>query len=254
MANSLGAKVARRKVPPSHQPFFGPYDPFIQRRVRCHDCDKRICPLITLTIKSQIGSGDSSSWADHSLGSTIAVLLAFTAASEAQVHPRCLRSPGRQSHPTIVQHPSEFHACRTTSAFSSANSCETCRQCPIHGVDCIDANCGRELNWKASRPLPWQVFAQGEYIGPHRNAHVPEYRLRVDDEVRFVYRLTREVSGQAYRLNVGDRIRIESLADENLDRELVIQPDGTITIRLLGQVMAAGLTLDDLRKKSRGAL
>ena len=28
----------------------------------------------------------------------------------------------------------------------------------------------------------------------------------------------------------------------------MIQPDGTITLRLLGQIMAAGLTIDDLRK------
>ena len=124
---------------------------------------------------------------------------------------------------------------------------ESCRACPIRGVDCADRVCGPELRWKEKRPVPWQVFAQGEYVGPHRPAHVPEYRLRVDDEISFVYRLTRDVMPRPYELNVGDQIRVESLQDNNLDRDLVIQPDGTITLRLLGQVRAAGRTVDELR-------
>jgi len=47
---------------------------------------------------------------------------------------------------------------------------------------------------------------------------------------------------------VGDRIRIESLADSDLDRELVVQPDGTVTLRLLGQVVAAGRSTEDMRR------
>jgi polysaccharide export outer membrane protein len=43
-------------------------------------------------------------------------------------------------------------------------------------------------------------------------------------------------------------IRVESLTDANLDRELVIQPDGSITLRLLGQVRAADRTIEELRE------
>ena len=96
-------------------------------------------------------------------------------------------------------------------------------------------------------PIPWDLFAQGEYLGPHRTPHVPEYRLRVNDQLEFVYRLTRERSARPYQLNVGDRVRLESLADDKLDRDLEIQPDGSITVRLLGQMNAAGLTTDELR-------
>ena len=39
-------------------------------------------------------------------------------------------------------------------------------------------------------PISWQSLAQGEYVGPAREPHVPEYQLRVDDELEFVYRLT----------------------------------------------------------------
>ncbi len=129
--------------------------------------------------------------------------------------------------------------------------CAGCEPKTMYGVDCSDGACGPgcgEAQWDAWRPIPWEVFAQGEYIGPHRPKHVPEYRLRVDDQLQFVYRLTREESSQPYELNVGDTIRVESLTDANLDRELVVQPDGSITLRLLGQVRAADRTIEGLRE------
>ncbi|MEX0792214.1 MAG: polysaccharide biosynthesis/export family protein [Pirellulaceae bacterium] len=116
------------------------------------------------------------------------------------------------------------------------------------GVDSADPRHKGELQWDARRPIPWQIFAQGEYVGPHRQSHVPEYRLRVDDEIEFVFRLTRNETSHAYQLNVGDQIRVESLTDVNLNRDLVIQPDGSITVLLLGQIQAARRTVDELRQ------
>ncbi|MEW4456296.1 polysaccharide biosynthesis/export family protein [Bremerella sp. JC817] len=116
------------------------------------------------------------------------------------------------------------------------------------GVDSADPTCEGELHWNARRPIPWQVFAQGEYVGPARTSHVPEYRLRVDDELDFIFRLTRQETTSPYRLNVGDEINIESLTDPNLNRNLVVQPDGTITVLLLGQIHAARRTVDELRQ------
>ena len=85
---------------------------------------------------------------------------------------------------------------------------------------------------------------------------MPEYRFRVDDQLDMIYRLTREETPTPYRLNVGDEIRVESFTDPELNRDLIIQPDGTITLRLLGQVHATGRTvamltaaLEDLYKK-----
>ncbi len=57
-------------------------------------------------------------------------------------------------------------------------------------------------------PLSWEVFAQGEFIGPARLAYVPEYYLRCDDQVSFVFRLNGKPMSTPYRLNVGDVIRI----------------------------------------------
>ena len=67
---------------------------------------------------------------------------------------------------------------------------------------------------------------------------VPEYRLRVDDQLDMTYRLTRDETSTPYRLNVGDEVLVESFTDQEINRSLLIQPDGTITLRLLGQVHA----------------
>lgn len=117
---------------------------------------------------------------------------------------------------------------------------------PIKGLDCADGRCG-ELGWGAARPINWQRYAQGEYVGHERLAHVAHYRLRVDDDLAFVFRLTRDETATPYQLNVGDEIRIESVNDPLLNRDLVIQPDGSITLRMLGQVPATRRTVAQLR-------
>ncbi|MGA2031627.1 MAG: polysaccharide biosynthesis/export family protein [Thermoguttaceae bacterium] len=116
------------------------------------------------------------------------------------------------------------------------------------GVYCDRCNrFGGELRWAAERPIPWQVFAQGEYVGPARTEHVRQYRLRVDDQLQFVYRLTAKQSSRPYRFQVGDRLRVESLGVADLSQEAIVEPDGTITLPYLGQVPTAGRTIDELR-------
>jgi polysaccharide biosynthesis/export protein len=112
-------------------------------------------------------------------------------------------------------------------------------------VDCAGCQCGRR--WEAMRVMEWQAYAQGEYVGHARLAHVPEYRLRVDDLLDMTYRLTREETSTPYRLNVGDEVQVESFTDREINRNLLIQPDGTITLRLLGQIHATGRTVPQLR-------
>ncbi len=123
---------------------------------------------------------------------------------------------------------------------------------PYQGVDSalhgLQGPCG-ELQWRHAQPIPWEYFAQGEYVGLARAPHVPVYRLRVDDELEFVYRLTRETMAEPYELQVGDELLLESFTDERLDRTLLIQPDGTVTLRLLGQVRATGRTVEQLREE-----
>ncbi|MDH3718123.1 MAG: polysaccharide biosynthesis/export family protein [Planctomycetota bacterium] len=123
-----------------------------------------------------------------------------------------------------------------------------CGPAPIHGVHCSGCRYCGELGWKAMGPIPFDVFAQGEYVGPARTRHVPEYRVRVDDSINFIFRLSQIPSATPYRLEVGDEVQIESLTASELNSEVQVQPDGTITLRQLGQVPAANRTVEELRK------
>ncbi len=105
----------------------------------------------------------------------------------------------------------------------------------------------RNLGPQTLEPFSWEVFAQGEYIGPARLQHVPEYYLRVDDGLEFVFRLSGKPSARRYRLNVGDVIRIASRTVVTLNLEALIQPDGTIVLPQVGSVVAAGKSIDVLR-------
>ena len=111
---------------------------------------------------------------------------------------------------------------------------------------------GLEPRWKDTRLIPWETHAYGEYIGPARTPHVPEYRLRVDDRIEFIFQADRRRMQNEYRLTVGDTIRVVSTVDERLNEATIengvtVLADGTIALDLVGNVVAAGKTLDDLR-------
>jgi polysaccharide export outer membrane protein len=118
---------------------------------------------------------------------------------------------------------------------------------PVQGVDCAQGSGCGELHWNAWGPIPWQAFGPGEYAGPARLPHVPEYRIRVDDEIEFVYRLKRDEVNRPYLLDVGDEIQIESLIDEKLNRKVMVQPDGTVDLLLLGPVRVIRRTAEQIR-------
>ncbi len=137
-------------------------------------------------------------------------------------------------------------SCGQVSGVNGACGCGGACQRPISGVDCLSGDGCGEPNWKNWGRIPWQAFGQGEYIGPARAPHMPEYRVRVDDELEFVYVYSRNISSREYELQVGDTIRIESLIDPSVNRDLVIQPDGNVYLLLLGPVRGAGKTIPDL--------
>lgn len=118
--------------------------------------------------------------------------------------------------------------------------------------------CCNNGRWRHAQTMQFGELGQGEYVGPHRNHHVPRYRLRVDDQINLVYRLTRELNPTEYEINVGDRVLIEgdSLSAEadttpgpDFNRELVVLPDGTVTLPLIGPVRAAGKSVEQLRQE-----
>lgn len=120
---------------------------------------------------------------------------------------------------------------------------------PGFGVDSVNANPYGPTRWCQRELIPWSEYHQGEYIGPARPQHVDEYRVRVDDTINFVYRLTRERTQTAYKLAVGDEIQLELLRDADVNRLLTIQPDGTVLIPFVGRVMASDRTAEQLQRE-----
>ena len=127
-----------------------------------------------------------------------------------------------------------------------------CPNC-MRGIDCRD-HCGQPVDWSAMRPLDFQPLLHGEFIGPIRLPALVDYRMRVGDELQFVYILNREQRIGEYRLQVGDQVRISYGLDANitqgdLNRGVEILPDGTLILHMIGAVPAAGLTVPQLRSQ-----
>lgn len=150
---------------------------------------------------------------------------------------------------TLEQLPADNCGCRNIpGGFPCLGACQPC----MMGVDCA-CGCGAEQRWRDMKPLNFGAYGPGGYAGPARLAHLSEYRLRPGDQLQVIYLITRRQKEGAYRLTPGDQVMIESIADPDLTRGtlengLTIQPDGTITVRLLGEVHAAGLTVAQLRE------
>lgn len=129
-----------------------------------------------------------------------------------------------------------------------------CPSCMV-GIDCADHCGGTRSSWKDLHPYNFGPLAQGEYLGPIRIPSNIDYRVRIGDEIRFVYILAREVLSDTFVLRVGDQLQISSVIDENIrlgdivqGRGAEIQPDGNIYLSLIGPTRAAGLTIPQLRR------
>lgn len=138
---------------------------------------------------------------------------------------------------------------------------------PIHSADCatasglpdkmmlgVDRNSqrglSREPRWNDQELVPWENMAYGEYIGPYRTPHVPEYRLRVGDQLDFVYLLSRRSNGMPYQIFPGDTLSITALGDPSLkEPAIVVLSDGTVSLPMIGRVTASGKSLDQLTEE-----
>src|SRR5262245_44292970 len=59
-------------------------------------------------------------------------------------------------------------------------------------------------------------FALPMHLPPVQESLLPEYRIRVDDEIAFVFRRVRIEPVPGYVLEIGDVLRVESLIDPTL--------------------------------------
>ena len=129
-----------------------------------------------------------------------------------------------------------------------------CQGCGV-AIDCAD-NCGPyRQSWRDLHPYNFSPLAHGEWIGPVRLPSNFDYRVRVGDQLRFVFVLSRQVSSSTFPLRVGDELEINSVSDPNVrigdlqqGRGNVIQPDGKLYLRMIDPVPAAGLTITQLER------
>ncbi|GAB5404373.1 MAG: polysaccharide biosynthesis/export family protein [Aureliella sp.] len=128
-----------------------------------------------------------------------------------------------------------------------------CPSCNV-AVDCAD-NCGRVQTPRDLHPYNFQPLGHGEWMGPIRVPSTNNTRLRVGDTLRFIF-LQSQIKSPNFRLQIGDQVQISSIQDEELllgdlvqGQGVEILPDGTLTVRMLGKVPAAGLTIEQLREQ-----
>lgn len=185
------------------------------------------------TMACLAGLGTAAGWAWYSNGAQLAPTRPATAKNYRPVYQGPLEAGENGVQLCQALAPGETVATPAPTAAAEA-------PCGV----CVDGSCP-----PAGLGLPYQFqqYQQGEFVARSRTQYVPNYRLRPDDELEFVFRITRDIQPDPYQINVGDEVRIESFTDKDLDRSLIVQPDGTITLRLLGQVRAASLTVTQLR-------
>ena len=63
-----------------------------------------------------------------------------------------------------------------------------------------------------------------------------------------------ETFGPQYRIGAGDQLGIEVWKDPVLTRQVIVLPDGKISIPLIGEVVAGGKTVAQLKKEIEGKL
>ncbi|MEM7560659.1 MAG: polysaccharide biosynthesis/export family protein, partial [Planctomycetota bacterium] len=129
-----------------------------------------------------------------------------------------------------------------------------CQGCGV-AIDCAD-NCGPyRQSWRDLHPYNFSPLAHGEWIGPVRLPSNYKYRIRVGDQLRFTYLLSRTINSNSFPLRVGDELEISSVSDPLVrigdlqqGRGNIIQPDGQLYLRMIDPVPAAGLTITQLEK------
>ena len=78
------------------------------------------------------------------------------------------------------------------------------------------------------------------------------YDLQIGDEVEIFFHVDRRPTSGPYVISVADKLRIEFLSETDSSRTVEVRPDGRISAPLVGPVMAAGRTADELARDLEG--
>lgn len=77
----------------------------------------------------------------------------------------------------------------------------------------------------------------------------PEYKIRPGDVIEIIYHMLYEENPAEYLLEVQDSIRIEFFTQPDLNRLVTVRSDGKLTLPLIGDIPASGLTTKQLEQE-----
>jgi polysaccharide biosynthesis/export protein len=75
------------------------------------------------------------------------------------------------------------------------------------------------------------------------------YRLGPEDQLGILFSTEWSIPQGSYKLDTLDQIRIKFILDPQLNEDVVIRPDGMITLQAIGELPAAGLSPSQLAKR-----
>lgn len=104
----------------------------------------------------------------------------------------------------------------------------------------------------AEPPELYQPFVGGTGL-PEQLLDRPPYRLQPGDVLEIIYQVKNIVSDKPYELKIEDIVNVEFPYQEQLDQERTVQADGSIRLKLIGQIRAAGRTATELEEQLRQA-
>ncbi len=100
------------------------------------------------------------------------------------------------------------------------------------------------------RPSPGPTKAPQVYdIAQAFDIVCRNYRLGPDDVLSIIYQTEWSIPAGSYRLDTLDELNIEFILDPELNRRVVIRPDGMITLPGIGEIKAVGLSPEQLARK-----
>ncbi len=75
------------------------------------------------------------------------------------------------------------------------------------------------------------------------------YRVGPNDQLAILFQADWDVPAGQYTLDTLDHLKVKFTLDPQLNEDVVIRPDGMITLQAIGDIQAAGLTPEQLAKK-----
>ncbi len=75
------------------------------------------------------------------------------------------------------------------------------------------------------------------------------YRLGPGDQLSIIFQTDWNIPRGSFKLDTLDRIQIKFILDPQLNEEVIIRPDGMITLQAVGEIQAAGLRPAELARR-----